>query len=869
MQGQKKSRKTTTYYLLLRHPSNMGRASTTYSKGTAKAKGLQPLTNFFQVRSKPRKPGRPKKIRAEEGANKGCVAHSSENKRKRGRPKKDRTEEQQPQLKHPLPAVSYEDDRKPAASTKRTNWSLPENLEKLKDAVERWDAQGKETFDGNKKMSISKSISKRSYAIAVDIPYGTLQHYIHDDLSKRRELGVSVGRKSHLDNEDDRFVANVLIRADRGNDGMDRRDAVDLITDIVPTLSVKQATNVLDRTFKKKHAGVDLKKHMVRAQKTTTKRSAITVEQQFRWFTTYEAALEFLRVSNTGLCKVSGVAFGELIQHFIVGGDESCIIASDGTTKIFGSIDRRKHEKKLEDSRASVTMYRTGNVAGSTGPTFFLLAGKKCRHGYNDQFLKRNGAATGSSIVMTENAFMTDDAWKQMSPLVSSGIRGMPVVRDNPQWWVLEVFDGFGSHTSGYEAMKVRSDSKILCLKEEGDSSHVNQAYDKYVARSDKAASRQSLSYLRKAKQVNKGVIDQWQLIHAGLYAVRNTTPETWTNSFRACNMDPRVKIAFPAWCEKIKDTLQAGDTFKKEKIESDPYILLPSMWHGMEPAEKQSAMEVLKEHGYSYSATCVKALHKKCNIPFKDMQTFRMCLALAQKHPSHLERGAPTDAEIVEQLEPTSAVKEAYGAHKDINDGLIDFQLKPVNLTGEDLFLHMVQFRQRMIPRYQHRISAYLAISPRGKIQKSLQSPEMLDIVKGDVMKDIGSSGPGAKISRRKLDALSYVKSQSGLVNNPERLKRLKDQLELAGSIEDILASQEELETAKKQKLHEDMQNVVVAAEQKLNDKTGDVSKLTKMEIASILCIRFKKEVTPSKHKKDELVKTLQEAIALTVSPV
>ena len=55
----------------------------------------------------------------------------------------------------------------------------------------------------------------------------------------------------------------------------------------------------------------------------------------------------------------------------------------------------------------------------------------------------------------------------------------------------------------------------------------------------------------------------------------------------------------------------------------------------------------------------------------------------------------------------------------------------------------------------------------------------------------------------------------------------------------------------------------MVVSADQKLNDKNGDASNITKIEIVSILCIRHKKEVDPSKHKKDILVKTLQDAIS------
>ena len=111
--------------------------------------------------------------------------------------------------------------------------------------------------------------------------------------------------------------------------------------------------------------------------------------------------------------------------------------------------------------------------------------------------------------------------------------------------------------------------------------------------------------------------------------------------------MDLRAKLSFTRWCDKIKDALQSSKTFKEESIESDPYIILPSTWHGNEPTEKQKATEVLNKHGYSYSVICVKALKNECSIPFKDMQTFHTCLALSQKNPSHLERGDPTYAEI------------------------------------------------------------------------------------------------------------------------------------------------------------------------------------------------------------------------------
>ena len=52
----------------------------------------------------------------------------------------------------------------------------------------------------------------------------------------------------------------------------------------------------------------------------------------------------------------------------------------------------------------------------------------------------------------------------------------------NMDWWVLDVMAGFGAHLISEEAKTIIIKKNILSLKEEGDSSSINQAYDKYVA---------------------------------------------------------------------------------------------------------------------------------------------------------------------------------------------------------------------------------------------------------------------------------------------------------------------------------------------------------------------------------------------------
>ena len=124
-------------------------------------------------------------------------------------------------------------------------------------------------------------------------------------------------------------------------------------------------------------------KYVLGSQATSTNRSSITIEQQFRWHKTYDNVLNLLRTRNVGLCRKSNKTFGEVIQHFIIGGDESNFMASHrGDAYDIGTVGK-KNEKNVADSRMSVTAYRTGSVGGETGPTIILLAGSKKKKHYS------------------------------------------------------------------------------------------------------------------------------------------------------------------------------------------------------------------------------------------------------------------------------------------------------------------------------------------------------------------------------------------------------------------------------------------------------------------------------------------------------
>ena len=88
--------------------------------------------------------------------------------------------------------------------------------------------------------------------------------------------------------------------------------------------------------------------------------------------------------------------------------------------------------------------------------------------------------------------------------------------------------------------LEMRLEANIISIKEEGDSSSVNQAYDKEVEKTDKRVQRQSLAYLPHLKGLSN-FIDQWSLILVGCAELWYTRdhPTIWINYFRAVNLNP------------------------------------------------------------------------------------------------------------------------------------------------------------------------------------------------------------------------------------------------------------------------------------------------------------------------------------------
>ena len=77
--------------------------------------------------------------------------------------------------------------------------------------------------------------------------------------------------------------------------------------------------------------------------------------------------------------------------------------------------------------------------------------------------------------------------WEAINTYICKGLLSIKnIVKGNSDWWMIEVFNGFGDHLLSLKVMVRSYNKSILDFKEEENSSHANKLYAKYVAKEDK-----------------------------------------------------------------------------------------------------------------------------------------------------------------------------------------------------------------------------------------------------------------------------------------------------------------------------------------------------------------------------------------------
>ena len=139
--------------------------------------------------------------------------------------------------------------------------------------------------------------------------------------------------------------------------------------------------------------------------------------------------------------------------------------------------------------------------------------------------------------------------------------------------------------------------------------------------------------------------------------------------------------------------------------------------------------------------------------------------------------------------------------------------------------------------------------------------NPTQGDYELGAIMRNAGGSGGTRNLPKRKLDALSAVRGQSGFLNDKAHIRKMRAQLDLAQSLAAVKHAEVEAKRVKKDTAEAELFNSAPGAVAKLRSKGGDVSKLFKAEMCAI-SLRYFATALNATLKAADLASALQALI-------
>jgi hypothetical protein len=153
-------------------------------------------------------------------------------------------------------------------------------------------------------------------------------------------------------------LVDIATARDTANNGMGRKEMIAMILEITLCGTTKAAENHYDYLVRKGQLALAAGGRVVTVQKTTTKRSQITIGQQIRFHATLDFAWEEAYLLNT-----PHELFKSLQKHFTGNLDETGILANGGILKVIGSMAKKKHEKIMDDARMSSPLCQGSTLA--------------------------------------------------------------------------------------------------------------------------------------------------------------------------------------------------------------------------------------------------------------------------------------------------------------------------------------------------------------------------------------------------------------------------------------------------------------------------------------------------------------------------
>lgn len=357
--------------------------------------------------------------------------------------------------------------------------------------------------------------------------------------------------------------------------------------------------------------------------------------------------------------------------------------------------------------------------------------------------------------------------------------------------------------------------------------------------------------------------IDQWTLIALAIDAQLKVTVNDWSLSHIRVNTCPSAHTPFEEWIKELNDrgVLVSGEKFYTKR--TSLFDAMPACWTKLSVEQRHDVLSICK-NAYDLAELCgdrpewtkeaVCALARY--VKLEDVHKLRACYLVAQKDPSiivhddgtRVEEAAASastaasdsTAASASMQEPSVAAAAEEAQAKANGSTARDFfhwqpknLMQPYMLNKKDpeaqskLFHHMTNYTAQMMwnanSKQRLEPSAYLDANI-SEDQRELLCPSYKNMLQGFIMYDVKGKGAQNKLAKRRLDMISgNVSSYSRCLNDPKRLKQIKEVNELAATVAEVTA--DIAQEKKNQKTKKD-QKVKASKEKKAADKAYEEAK-------------------------------------------
>ena len=455
---------------------------------------------------------------------------------------------------------------------------------------------------------------------------------------------------------------------------------------------------------------------------------------------------------------------------------------------------------------------------------------------------------------MTPSGFLTDEAWQQIVPLLCKGIRVQ--VREAAASLGIDeasadrllvgmTFDGFKSHIKNLGSLVEFANFNIRTAVENRDSSEMNQAFDRFVARAGKKRAATCLDELRRSHIAP--VIDKWALVLVGLSMLRDCdSSNVWEASFVAVNMHPLCRISFEDWIQKIQGFVDAADKFEDEEI--DVREMFPKCWLQVPLQQRQRWMKLIQDSKESWDVELISGLRTmgmnfqilqhiyKIYQAEKKMKATRSstpCTTpVSTRRPDTPRPRAPNKSLITRHLFKVCCCYccccdvVVFRNYICLSSYLLLLQVPGSNMSPMQKLQHAIKVRNRTLgPIKGTTLSPYLDVEVSKDNLHFLRLSEddinMYNVLRQSTCK----RGVRRKVAKRTLTALGGISGVCGILNGPEEMKDLRDGLKFAESLEQLRAKEKQRKVTalleRKKKQDERKRNKAAAQEKKKQNMT------------------------------------------------